>query len=229
MRIGIIGAGQIGATLARYISKLGHTVSIANSRGPESLSAFANEIGAKAVSTNDAIRDADLIILTIPQKAVMNLPKDLFAKVPSHVPVIDTGNYYPELRDGRIEPLDNGMIESQWVEQQIGRPVIKAFNNIYAESLRTKPTPKGTSGRIALSVFGDSANAKATVLSLIDNIGFDAIDGGELALSWRQQPGMPSYCNDLTASVLKDALLKADQSRVAQARIEQEELTRRQL
>jgi predicted dinucleotide-binding enzyme len=229
MRIGIIGAGNIGGTLARHLAKLGHQVAIANSRGPESLTALAAETGATAVSVADATKGAELIILSIPQKAVPDLPKGLLANIPAGVPVIDTGNYYPELRDGRIEALDRGLLDSQWVAQQIGRPVIKAFNNIYAESLREKGLPRGTKGRIALSVAGDSAEAKSLVLDLIDSLGFDPLDGGKLDTSWRQQPGMPSYCRDLGATALQLALDKADRSRIAECRAEQEALTRKHI
>jgi 8-hydroxy-5-deazaflavin:NADPH oxidoreductase len=127
MRIGVIGAGSIGGTLARYLAKLGHQVSIANSRGPESLTALATEIGATPVSAVDAAKGADIVIVSLPEKAVADLPPGLFANVPGGVVVVDTGNYYPELRDGRIDAIDRGMLDSQWVAQQIGRPVIKAF------------------------------------------------------------------------------------------------------
>ena len=222
MRIGVIGAGSIGGTLARYLAKLGHQVSIANSRGPESLTALATEIGATPVSAVDAATGADIVIVSIPEKAVADLPPGLFANVPGGVVVVDTGNYYPELRDGRIDAIDRGMLDSQWVAQQIGRPVIKAFNSIYAKSLLEKGVPRGTTGRIALSVAGDSLDAKATVLRLVDDLGFDPVDGGDLDNSWRQQPGTPAYCQDLEAAALRRALAEADRSRIAEYRAEQE-------
>jgi 8-hydroxy-5-deazaflavin:NADPH oxidoreductase len=117
MRIGIIGAGGMGGTLARRLAKLGHHVSIANSRGPESLAALAAEIGATPVSVVDAARAAEIVILAIATKAVAGLPRALFANVPSSVVVIDLGNYHPELRDGRIDAIDRGMLDSQWVAQ----------------------------------------------------------------------------------------------------------------
>src|SRR5437879_3489125 len=164
MRIGIIGAGNIGGTLARGLAKLGHRVSIANSRGPESLTALAAEIGATPVSVVDAAKAGEIVIISIPVKAVSDLPRELFANVPSSVVVIDTGNYHPELRDGRIDAIDRGMLDSQWVAQQIGRPVIKAFNNILAKSLLEKSVPSGSKARIALPLVGDSLDAKAAVL-----------------------------------------------------------------
>ena len=152
MRIGVIGAGSMGGILARHLAKLGHQVSIANLRGPESLIALAAEIGATPVSVVDAAKVGEIVIIAIPTKAVADLPRALFANVPSSVVVIDIGNYHPELRDGRIDAIDRGMLDSQWVAQQIGHPVIKAFNNIFAKSLLEKGVPKGTKGRIALSV-----------------------------------------------------------------------------
>jgi len=125
-------------------------------------------------------------------------------------------------RDGRIGAIDRGMLDSQWVAQQIGRPVIKAFNNIFAKSLLEKGLPRGTKGRIALPVAGDSWDAKAAVLRLVDDLGFDPVDGGDLGNSWRQQPGTPAYCQDLETAALRRALTEADRSRIADYRAEQE-------
>ena len=130
MKIGIIGAGQIGGTLARRFTALGHEVSVANSRGPETLSALAAEAGATAVSVPEAGRGVDLVVVTIPEKNIPNLPTGLFAETPDRMVVVDTGNYYPRQRDGRIEAIEAGLPESKWVLQQLGRPVIKTFNNI---------------------------------------------------------------------------------------------------
>ena len=227
MRIGVIGAGSMGGILARQPAKRGHHVSIANSRGPESLTALAAEIGATPVSVVDAAEAGEIVILAIPTKAVADLPRALFASVPSSVVVIDIGNYHPELRDGRIDAIDRGMLDSQWVAQQIGRPVIKSFNNIFAKSLLEKGVPRGTKGRIALSVFGDSLDAKAVVLRLVEDLGFDPVDGGDLDNSWRQQPGTPAYCQDLEAAALRRALAEADRSRIVEYRAEQEARIRR--
>ena len=222
MRIGIIGAGSMGGILARHFVRLGHHVSIANSRGPESLTALAAEIGARPVSIADAAAAGDVVVLATPTKAVPALPRGLFANVPDRVVVIDVGNYHPELRDGRIDAIDRGMLDSQWVAQQIGRPVTKAFNNILATSLLEKGVPRGTKGRVALPIAGDSSDAKATVLRLVDDMGFDPVDGGDLADSWRQQPGTPAYCRDLEADPLRRALAEADRSRIAEYRADRE-------
>ena len=181
MKIGIIGAGQIGGTLARRLTALGHEVFVANSRGPETLSDLAAETGATAVSVPEAVRGVDLVVVTIPEKNIPSLPAGLFADTPDHVVVVDTGNYYPRQRDGRIEAIEAGLPESQWVAQQLGRPVIKAFNNIYARHLLELGRPKGTAGRIALPVAGDDEAAKAIVLKLVDELGFDGVDAGGLA------------------------------------------------
>lgn len=229
MRIGIIGAGSMGGILARHLSRLGHQVSIANSRGPESLTAFAAEIGATPASVVSAARSGEIVILAIPTKAVPDLPRELFAGVENRVVVIDIGNYHPELRDGRIEAIERGMPDSQWVAQQVGHPVIKAFNSIFAGSLLDRGAPRGTKSRIALPVAGDSSDARAVVCGLVDDLGFDPVDGGLLADSWRQQPGTPAYCSDLDAAALRRALAEADPGRVAEYRAEQEARIRRSL
>ena len=229
MRIGIIGTGNMGGILAHHLAKLGHHISISNSRGTESLTALAAEIGATPVSVVDAAKATEFVILAIPTKAVADLPRGLFANVPSSVVVVDIGNYHPELRDGHIDTIDRGMPDSQWIAQQIEYPVIKAFNNIFAKSLLAKGVPKGTRGRIALSLYGDSSDAKSAVLRLVDDLGFDPIDGGVLDDSWRQQTGTPAYCRDLEAAALRRALAEPDQGRVAEYRAEEEDRIRRSL
>lgn len=213
MKIGIIGAGQIGGTLARRFTALGHQVFIANSRGPETLAALARETGATPVSVTEAARSGDVVIVTIPQRNVPKLPADLFAGVPDNVVVVDTGNYYPQQRDGRIEGIEAGATESQWVAQQLGRPVVKAFNNIYAQHLMDLGRPAGAPGRIALPIAGDVEAAKAVVLRLLDELGFDGVDAGGLDESWRQQPGSPVYATDFDASGVKRALSEATKER----------------
>jgi predicted dinucleotide-binding enzyme len=214
MRIGIIGAGNIGGTLARRLTTLGHDVSIANSRGPETLAALARETGAKPVTVEEAARAGDVVIVTIPEKSVPRLPGGLFDGVPDDVIVVDTGNYYPQ-RDGRIDAIEQGTTESRWVSDQLGRPVVKAFNSIYARSLLDRGKPKGTPGRIGLPVAGDDRRAKEVVIQLVEELGFDGIDAGGLDESWRQQPGTPAYCTDLDAAGVRRALGEAKQERPA--------------
>jgi 8-hydroxy-5-deazaflavin:NADPH oxidoreductase len=218
MKIGIIGAGQIGGTLTRRLSALGHEVFVGNSRGPHTLAELARESGAKAVSATEAARAGDVVIVTIPEGKIRDLPKDLFAGVGDDVVVIDTGNYYPQQRDGRIDEIEAGMTESRWVARQLGRPVVKAFNNIYARHLMELGRPAGSPGRIALPVAGDDARAKEIVLRLVDELGFDGVDAGGLDESWRQQPGTPVYATDFDAEGVRRALAEATSERTAKWR-----------
>ena len=213
MRIGIIGAGQIGGTLARRLAALGHEVFIANSRGPASLAGLAKETGAKPVTVEQAARSGEVVIVTIPMKNIPRLPAGLFDGVPENVVVVDTGNYYPQQRDGRIDPIERGTTESRWVSEQLGRPVIKAFNNIYARHLLERGKPSGAAGRIALPVAGDDKRAKDMVIRLLDELGFDGVDAGSLDESWRQQPATPVYGTDLDVEGVRKALAAAKPER----------------
>jgi predicted dinucleotide-binding enzyme len=217
MKIGIIGAGNIGGTLARRLVALGHEVSIANSRGPQTLAKLPKESGAQAVTVQDAARSGEIVVVTIPQRAVLDLPKDLFAGVPAEVVVVDTGNYYPA-RDGSIPALEKGQPESAWVAEQIGRPVVKAFNNIFYVSLADKGAPRGTKGRIALPIAGDPPEARKKIMKLVDDLGFDAVDAGSLEDSWRQQPGTPAYTADHDEAKLRGALAAAERTRIPEYR-----------
>jgi len=208
MKIGIIGAGHIGGNLAQLLVRHGHEVSIANSRGPQTLTDVAARTGAAPVDVVDAPRGADVVIVAVPLKAVAQLPKGLLDSAAADVTVIDTNNYYPQ-RDGQIRPVDDGMTSSRWVSEQLGRPVTKVFNNIVAQQLLDRPTPPGTNGRRALPVAGDDQRAKTVVLGLVDEIGFDAVDIGGLDESWRYQPGTPAYGPDVDAAKLVELLQQA--------------------
>ena len=143
MKIGIIGAGHIGGNLTRRLTALGHDVSVANSRGPETLKELAEETGATPVRAEEAARGAEIVVVTVPLKAVPDLPSGLLDGAAEDVAVIDTGNYYPQ-RDGRIAGIeDEGLTESRWTERQIGHPVIKAFNGTYAHDLIDRARPEG--------------------------------------------------------------------------------------
>jgi predicted dinucleotide-binding enzyme len=217
MKIGIIGAGHIGSVLARHFGQLQHTVLIANSRGPETLSEVARETGAVPVTASDAASGVDLLVITIPMTSVALLPKDLLAYLPTTSPIIDTGNYYPALI-GRIREIDAGMIESEWTSRMLRRPVIKTFNSITADSLQHKGLPKGAKKRIALPVAGDDAQSKRVVMELVEAVGFDAYDAGPLSESWRYQPGTPAYCPDPTLQQLPSLLQRADREKAPKNR-----------
>jgi predicted dinucleotide-binding enzyme len=218
MKIAIVGIGSIGATLARRLVTAGHEVSVANSRGKETVSAFAEEAGAVPCDLQDVFDGADAVIISIPQPAMAALPKNLLVALPSSVPVVDTSNYYPGLRDERIAALEKGQTESVWVSEQLCRPVIKAFNNILAFSLENLGKPKGADGRLAVAVAGDDANHKRLVMQLIDEVGFEPVDSGSLEDSWRQQPCTPAYCCDYTADEMRQALNAAVKGAAAQKR-----------
>jgi len=213
MKIGIIGAGHIGGALTRRFTAVGHEVAVANSRGPATLAALAGETGAGAVTVSEAVRDRDLIVITIPVRNIPKLPAGLLANTPPSVPVIDTGNYYPRQRDGHIAEIENGVTESRWAAKVLGHTVIKVFNNINWRDIETRGVPKGAAGRIALPVAGDDAKAKAIVMKLVEQIGFDAVDAGDLDESWRQQPGTPAYGTNLDAKRLREALTDAQADR----------------
>lgn len=214
MRIGIIGAGNIGGTLARRFAQLGHEVFIANSRGPETLAEFARETGTTAVTVREAARQGEVVIVTIPEKNIAKLPPDLFADTPNNVVIVDTGNYYPQ-RDGQIADIESGITESRWVAEQLGRPVVKAFNNIYARHLLELGKSHDARGRIALPVAGDDKQAKELVIKLFDELGFDGVDAGGLDDSWKQQPGTPVYGTDFDADGVRRALAEASPERPA--------------
>ncbi|EJC82426.1 putative dinucleotide-binding enzyme [Rhizobium leguminosarum bv. trifolii WSM2297] len=216
MKIGIIGAGNIGATLARKFAASGHEVKLANSKGPDTIRELAGDIGAAAVSKEEAVRGVEVVVLSIPFASYRDLG-GLFNDVPKEVVVIDTSNYYP-FRDGAIADLDGGIPESVWVSGQIGRPVVKAWNAVLAATLSEKGRPDGTDGRIAIPVAGDAPEAKAIAMALVEVTGFDAVDAGGLLESWRQQPGTPAYCTELAATELKEALRSADRSQAANNR-----------
>jgi predicted dinucleotide-binding enzyme len=217
MNIGIIGSGEMGICLATKLVKPGHTVSIANSRGPASLKQITEDIGAEAATVEEAIKNKKLIIVSIPQKNISDLPKNLFKDLPNGVVVIDTGNYYPSLRDGVIPTLEQTGIDSLWVQEQLGIPVVKVFNSILATSLKDMGRLKGEKNRIALAVSGDEIKAKELVFNLVDELGFDAFDIGTIAQSWKQQPGSPIYCRDINLEEIKrrvDAMERSDMPEV---------------
>jgi len=206
---------MIGGTLTRRFTALGHQVSVANSRGPETLADLAAETGATAVWAAEVADGAEVVVVTVPEKSVPDLPAGFLKGAADGAVVIDTGNYYPQQRDSRIAAIEDGLTESEWVAQQIGHPVVKAFNGIFFQHLLEHGQPAGTPGRIALPLAGDSQADKAVVARLIDELGFDPVDAGPLSESWRQEPGRRVYGGDFDADGVRRALAEATPDRPA--------------
>jgi len=204
MRIGFVGAGRIGSTLARLAVEHGHAVVVSNSRGPDTLRELVAGLGATATAATsaEAVRDVDLVVVTIPLKDYRQVPEPAAGTV-----VADTNNYYPD-RDGRIDALDRGeTTSSELLAAHLpSARVVKAFNTIYFEDLASQGSPAGSPERRALPIAGDDAEAKRLVAGFIDEIGFDVVDAGALAEGRRFEPGTAAYNVRLTAAQLAQAL-----------------------
>jgi len=211
MRISVIGAGAIGSNLARLLSQAGHDVLVADARGPDVVSADALAAGARAVELDAATEGREVVILSIPFGKQPEVA-DLIATAPREAVIVDTSNYYPFIA-GDIEAVDNGQVESLWSVEQLGRPIVKAWNAALAHTQQTKGMPAGSPGRIAIPVAADSADSRRLVMRLVEDTGFDALDAGVLADSWRQQPGTPAYCTELNLQELAQALAAADKEK----------------
>jgi 8-hydroxy-5-deazaflavin:NADPH oxidoreductase len=211
MNIGVIGPGEIGSVIVRKLRDAGYSVKMANSKGPDSLRELAAKTGAIPVSIEQVVQNVDILFIVLPDKAIPELPKGLLNKAKKETIVIDVGNYYP-FRDDRIDELENGLTESVWVEKQIGRPVIKVLNSIISNALAEAGRPAGSRDRVALPISGDDPNAKEIVAQLLDRFGFDSVDAGTIAESWRQQPGSPVYCTNPTKEELQKWLKNVDRS-----------------
>ncbi|KND39570.1 NADPH-dependent F420 reductase [Streptomyces acidiscabies] len=214
MKIGIIGAGNIGGNLARRLAAVGHDVSVANSRGPQTLGDLAAETGATAVAVEDAAKGAEVVVVTIPLKAIPGLPDDVLAGAAEGAVVVDTNNYYPRERDGRIGEIeDGGITESRWVANHLGHDVVKVFNGTYAQDILDRHRPAGDPERIAVPVAGDDPVAKAKVRALVEELGFDTVDAGTIDESWRQQPATPVYGLQGDVDAVRKALGEASVER----------------
>jgi predicted dinucleotide-binding enzyme len=203
MNVGIIGAGHIGATLARLVVDAGHEVAVSNSRGPATLGAVVEELGprAQALTAAEAARFGEVVVVSVPFGRYRELPTEgVTGKV-----VIDTNNYYPQ-RDGHFEELDTDNTTSSELLQAhlAGSRVVKAFNAILWSRLRDDGRPAGDGERVGIPISGDDEQAKRTVAELIDQIGFDAVDAGTLAEGGRKhQPGTPAYTDGLHTGELR--------------------------
>lgn len=219
MKIGLIGAGNIGKSLALKLSAAGHDVKVANSRNPETLdkAIFAN--GARGVTAEDAIKDVDVVITSVPVKGILAVAP-LIKALPAHVAVLDTFNYYP-FRDGQIPAMDgeNAQVESEWLQEQWGgRPVVKVFNSIYTEVLEKWGKRKGEAGRIAIPFAADLPEHVKIATELVEATGFDAYHIGPISESWRIQPGAPCYCVCPELDEFPHLLDRTDRSRLQRRR-----------
>ena len=212
MKIGIIGVGAIGGTIARKLANAGHDVKVANSRGKEAVKDFAQEINAFPSDLSEISQDIDILIISIPYGAVNSLDKSIFENLSEDTIIIDTGNYYPEMRDKKIDGLGNGEVESIWFSTMIKKPVIKAFNTLLAHSLSELGCVKGDNKRLAMQIAGDDVKQKEIVMDLIDECGFDSYDVGSLKDSWKMQPGSAGYCCDYTFDELHSVKEKSSQT-----------------
>ncbi|MBB2910826.1 hypothetical protein FHS43_002089 [Streptosporangium becharense] len=206
MRIGLIGAGHIGGTLARLLSRAGHDVAVSNSRGPETLRDLEKELGdgAKAVTAEEAAAFGDVVVVSVPLGRYREVP----TSVRDGATVIDTNNYYPQ-RDGAFPELDaDRTTSSELLQAHLPQAhVVKAFNAIYWERLLNDGREPGAADRLAIPISGDDEQAKRVTADLIDQIGFDPVDVGGLADGGRHhQPGTPLYGADLTASAVRERL-----------------------
>lgn len=211
MKIGIVGTGAIGSILAEKFSQAGNDVKVTNTRAMPELEKIAVSLGATAATIQDVVKDVDAIIFSMPFNAYKDLPKDLLKEVPQDVVVMDTSNYYP-FRDGEIAELEQ-MSESEYISGILNRPLVKVFNNILEYTLKHHGKTAGAEGRVAISVAGDNQEHKKVVAQLVDLTGFDTVDAGSLAESWRQQPGTPSYCTELNEAELEQVLANAEKGK----------------
>lgn len=216
MKIGIIGVGHIGKTLALKLSAAGHEVAVANSRGPEYINVDVLATGATPATLQGAIEGKDVIIISIPLNRIPDIAATL-SGVSDDTVVIDTSNYYPA-RDHQIGSIEAGQVESVWVQEQLGRPVAKAWNTIGSDSLAKKGKPAGSPERIAIPIAADRENDRKVAMALVEETGLIAFDAGSLEDSWRQQPGAPAYGTDLKLEELPAALAAADKVRLPKRR-----------
>lgn len=189
--VGIIGSGQIGSTIARLAIDAGHQVVLSNSRGPETLADTVAELGprASAATSAEAAAAGDVVVVTVPVKAFLDLPAAALAGKT----VIDTCNYGPE-RDGHIPELDGELTSSELLLRYIpDAVVVKAFNNMFFKHLLSLARPAGAADRSYVPIAGDSATAKAAVTAFADSLGYSVVDAGPLADGWRQATGTPVW------------------------------------
>ena len=190
--IGIIGAGEVGAAVAKAVISLGYKVVIANSRGPETLTALVGELGpsARAATAAEAAKAGDFAVIAVPLKLTNNMPVDeLAGKI-----VLDTNNYMI-WRDGNYPIVDSGekTIYELRQEHLPTSKVVQAFTHIQAPRLGTIARPAGAPDRIAVPISSNYPEAVAFVADLFDRLGFDTVDNSPLSEAWRSAPGQPAW------------------------------------
>lgn len=210
MNIGIIGSGAIGGTLAFKLSTAGHRITLANSRGADTVPERYLAPGVQAGDTRSLPQNLDVLILSVPPQALPQLAK-ILAGLPDETIIVDTSNYYPGL-NGQIDELIQGKTQAIWVAEQLGRPIIKAWNAVLAEVLQNP------NGLLGLPIVGDNPEHKQVVAELVSATGFTPVDAGTLSEGWRQEPGSPAYCTSLTADELRQALTQAKPELLAERR-----------
>jgi predicted dinucleotide-binding enzyme len=207
MKLGIVGAGAIGTTLARVAVRCGHDVMISNARGGNTLQVVVSEIGCRAGVVADSAAFSDVLLVAIPFKAICQLEPALFAGKT----VLDANNYYPA-RDGKVDSLNrHETTTSALLQAHLGQAakVVKCFNAIMQRDIERDARPEGTRPRRALPIAADDPEAKLLAAELVNQFGFDPVDAGSLAESWRFERAMPAYCIGLDTAGLLAALAQA--------------------
>ena len=220
--LGILGSGHIGATFARLAVLAGHDVVLSNSRSPETLHPLTAALGprARAATAQEAAEAGDVVLVSVPFGRYRELPA---AALTGGTLVLDTGNYYPD-RDGRIAELDDARATTSGMVQEhlAGAQVVKVLNNIWFHHLGLAARPAGAADRSTLPVAGDHPDATKAAMALIDELGYDTLDTGGLADSWRFERDQPAYVapygpfdmsagtTPVTAAALADALARAN-------------------
>jgi len=214
--IGIIGAGNVGHSLATALVKAGHKVKVANSKGKEHLKDFSLQTGADVVDIEEVVVGIDVLIIAVPLHRIPDLTQ-IIKKVSPKVAIMDTSNYIP-LLNGTIQEIEDGLALSEWVTQQLNVPIVKGFNNITSYGMVNNGKPKDADSRIALPISGDDIEQKKVIMNLVNDLGFDAFDAGSLKESWRQDIGEPAYCTESSFQELPSLLQNANSSKAKRLR-----------
>jgi predicted dinucleotide-binding enzyme len=217
-RLGIVGAGKIGTTIARAAIAGGYEVAISGSGPAERIALIVDVLapGAQALSTDEVVRSADLIVLAVPMQRFRDLSHDLFAgKI-----LVDAMNYWEEIDGLQTEiataPAGTSVLVQEWFSSA---RVVKSLNHLGYFKFEKSRLPRGTPGRLAMAAAGDDRAAVAAVLELIDRLGFDAVDAGGLQAGFALEPGGPVFGVGRSAEELSK-LLSGQKRRARMSRTE---------